>query len=101
MDFPDQGVGADRLGLPLDGELAEVLEGEEALREAVGPCADHDFSRATDAEESGGEIRGVPHGGVVHPQIVPDGADDDEARVDPHAGAESHPVRLSDLPLER
>ena len=39
---------------------------------------------------AGGQVRGVAHGGVVHPQVVPDAADDDEAGVEPDSHLHGH-----------
>ena len=70
--------------------------------------ADDDLARLGEPEEPRGQVRRVPHRGVVHPQILADGADHDEARVDAHAHSELDAVHPShvvgqrfELPLDR
>jgi hypothetical protein len=38
------------------------------------------------------QMRGLSHGGVIHPEIAPDGADDDLARVEPDPDVQREPV---------
>jgi hypothetical protein len=89
---PDEPVHLDRLGHALHPELAEILEVEVAAGERRG---------------GGGQVAGVGRGErlhalreadrmplrcVVHAQVVADLADDDLARVDPHARREADAV---------
>ena len=63
--------------------------------------ADDDLARLGEPEEPRGQVRRVPHRGVVHPQILADGADHDEARVDAHPHSELDAVHPSHVLRER
>ena len=100
-DLALDGVRADGLGLALDLEVAEVLEDEEALAELLGVPAHRDLPGLGDVQQPGGEVHGVADGGVVHPQVAADGADDHGPGVDPDPHAEVAPVRPLDVRPER
>ena len=87
--------------LPLTLNVAEVVELEEALGQAMGLGADQDLARSGEAEQPGTEVRGVADGRVVHPEVLADRPHEHEPGVDAHAHAELHPVGLSHLLLER
>ncbi len=93
--------GASRLALALERELAEVLEAEEALGQAMGLAADHDLPRLGDAEQAGREIRRVAEGGVVHAEVAADGADHHQPGVDAHPHTKLDTVRLAHVLPER
>ena len=59
--------------------------------------ADDDLARLGEPEKPRREVRGIADGRVVHSEILADGADHDEARVDPHSHLELDPVNPSDL----
>ena len=92
-DLAAHGVGAYRLPLPLDLELAQILEDEKPGTELLRAPAHDDLARFGEAEEARRQVGRVAHRRVVHAQIPTDGADHDEARVDPHAHAELDPVQ--------
>ena len=70
--------------------------------------ADDHLTRLGEPQEPGRQVHRVPHRRVIHPQILADGADHDEARVDAHAHSELDAVHPShvvgqrfELPLDR
>src|SRR6266508_4722837 len=81
-DLADQRVSPNRLGLPFDLELAQILEHEESVRQVLSSPADDDLSRLRETQKPGREVCGITHSRVVHAKVLADGADDDAAGVD-------------------
>jgi hypothetical protein len=49
------------------------------------------------ALHSGSQVRGIPHGRVIHPEIVPDGANDHGFGINPDAYPGFNPAVLLDI----
>src|SRR5262245_17523197 len=69
----------------LYAEQAKRPYADESLREATGLCRQQDRARRGELLHAGGEKRRLPHGGIVHSEIVPDRPHDDIARVEANA----------------
>jgi hypothetical protein len=82
--------------MPLDRHHTEIRCLEETGDGPVRGLAHEHAGRARHLLEPGGEVRRVPDRRVVHPQVVPDAADDDGTRVDP----DPHLEGLSDAGLD-
>src|SRR5262249_20939645 len=94
-DLAAHGVGAYWLPLALDLKIAQILKDKKPCTQLLDAPANDDLARFGEAEEARRQVGRVAHCRVVHAQIPTDGADHDEARVDPHAHAELDPVPLS------
>src|SRR5262245_37098272 len=92
MDLADDRIRADRFGLSLALKLSEILEDEEPLQQVLRALAHHDLAWLGKPQEPRGEVRGVPDRRVVHAEVLADGADPDETRVDSHPHAKLHAV---------
>src|SRR6266545_965473 len=100
-DLADQRVSPNRLGLPFDLELAQVLEHEESVRQVLSPPADDDLPRLRETQKPGREVCGITHSRVVHAKVFADGTDDDTAGIDAHPHTELEPVGSPHIVLER
>src|SRR5262245_33805186 len=60
------GVRANRLGLPLDLEITQILEDEPAVSEVLRLPTRDDLARLRDREQPGRQIGGVTDRRVVH-----------------------------------
>ena len=58
------------------------------LHQSIGRLGDRDASGFARLLESRRHVRGIPDGGVVHPQVVADAPHDDDAGVEPLPNAE-------------
>jgi hypothetical protein len=58
--------GADRLGLPLQGQFPEGTDIEVTLNQPMDGVGNQDATRVGSRLEAGGHVRRVPHRGVVH-----------------------------------
>ena len=75
-----------RLGKALEHVIAEVGEGEVALRQAIGRIVDADPARRRDGLDARGEMKGRADGKGLRNVVLPvDRADDHEAGGDPDA----------------
>jgi hypothetical protein len=85
--------GADRLGLPFQGEFPKGADIEVAPHQAMDGVGNQDATRVGRRLEAGRYVRRVPHRGVVHAQIVPDASHHYEARVEtlPHLETDASP----------
>ena len=90
-------VGLGPLLLPFHLAPAEGLELEEITDEMKGMAGDENRTRFREFLHPRGKVRGVPQGGVVHPQIVPDAAHDHRPRVEAHTHREIQPEGFPDL----
>ena len=86
-----------QLLLPLYPALAERLKLEVAAHQLVGVPGDKNRARSREILHPKSKVRGVPQGGVVHPQIVPDAAHDHRSRVETHAHREIQPEGFPNL----
>src|SRR4029077_9118425 len=68
------------------------LEGVGGDQDGAGPC---------DLLHAGGEVSGLPNGGVIHMEIASDRADDHLARVQPDADLDRHTLRTQEVRLQR
>jgi hypothetical protein len=84
-------VGGDRLGLALDVEGPHLARAKPAAHQPLGGLADQHRVGLGGRLQSGGEVRGVADGGVVHLQVVADRADDHDSRVDSDPRVQGHP----------
>ena len=94
-------IRTDRLGLPFHLEVAEVLEAERAIPQALRAPAHYDLPGLGDGEQPRGDVGGVAHRGVVHAEIPSDRAHHHGARVDAHPHAEVDLVHTFDVGGER
>jgi hypothetical protein len=69
----------------------------EALRKAQRPLGEPDAASWRELLHAGRQVRGLPHGRVVHPQIAADRAYHDIARVDPDADLHFSALRAAKL----
>ena len=81
----DDLVGGDRIALALDGERTGRQQPQLAPHQTRGGLGDQDLAGRGGLLQPGGDVGRVADGGVVHAQVVADGADHDEARVESHA----------------
>ena len=58
----------------------------------MGTCGDQDAARLGGRFHPGGQVGGIAHGRVIHPQIIPDSPHHHGAGVEPEAHLEIHPV---------
>src|SRR5205823_10388092 len=107
-ELADDSVGPNGLCLPFDLEVTQILEDEESMPEVLSAPAHDNLTRLGEHQEPGRQVYRVPHRRLVHPQILADGADHDEARVDAHSHSELDAVHPShvvgqgfELPLDR
>jgi hypothetical protein len=77
-----------RLRLALQAELAERAQVKEACGQTIDRLGNHDRAWLRDLLHSGGNIRRVADGRVVHPEVVPDAAHHDQSRVEPQPDLE-------------
>ncbi len=89
---PEEPKGLDRLLFPLDLQGFGGSERKELPGQSVGALGDQDAARLGGRLHPGGQVGGIAHGGVVHPQIIPDGAHHHGAGVEPDAHPEIDPV---------
>jgi len=75
----------DRLGEPLDRHRAERGDLDEALAEVERLGSEPDAAGCRELLHAGGQVRGVPHGRVVHAQVAADRADHDVAGIEADA----------------
>src|SRR4029453_15473107 len=75
----------DRLCEPLDRHRAERGDLDEALAEVERLGSEPDAAGCRELLHAGGQVRGLPHGRVVHAQVAADGADYDVAGVEADA----------------
>src|SRR5215467_416531 len=66
LDLSDESVDTHGIGFALHLELAQVLEGEVPVPEVLRTLTHHDLAWLRQAEQSGGQVRGVPDRRVVH-----------------------------------
>ena len=81
-------VGRHRLALSLHLEGARLAHLEEAADQPLRGGADEDRPGLGEGLKAGGEVRRVADGGVIHLEIVADGAHHDGAGVDADAHLE-------------
>src|SRR4029453_15251132 len=74
-----------RLWEPLDRHRAERGDLDEALAEVERLGSEPDAAGCRELLHAGGQVRGLPHGRVVHAQVAADGADYDVAGVEADA----------------
>ena len=75
---------------PLDGQRAQRLDLNEALRQAQRVRGNQDGPRQRRLFHPRGKVRGLADGGVVHPEVAADGAHDDLARIEAHANLDGN-----------
>ena len=85
------------MGAVLHGEGPEGAELEERRDQPLGGLRHHDLPRLRELLHPRRRVRGVAHRRVVHAEVVADGADDHEARVESHAHAELDPAGARQL----
>jgi len=68
-----------------------------ALNQAVGGFRYQHRPGLSPGLQACGEMRGVAHGSVVHTQVIANATHHDQARVEPQAQAELHPVVALEL----
>jgi hypothetical protein len=73
-----------------DRDRSPGLELNVVDRQTRGRVAHEDTPRLSQLLQAGGEMRNVADGGVVHPEVVANGADDHEAGMHPHPEAQAH-----------
>jgi hypothetical protein len=93
---PHQLEHLDRLGEPLDRHRAERDDLDEALDQPQRLGGEPDAAGRRELLHARGQVRGLAHGGVVHPQIAADRAHHDAAGIQTHADLNGHPVRAED-----
>jgi hypothetical protein len=92
--FRRHGPHPDRLGLPLDRELAEVGEIEIAVGQAMRVRAERDLSGLGDVQDPRGQIGGIAHRRVVHAKVTPDGTHHHRTGIDADPDPEVDTVTL-------
>jgi hypothetical protein len=96
--------GEDRLGQALDRHRPERPHLHEALREPQRLGRQAGGPGRRELLHPGGEVRGLPHRGVVHVQVAADGAHDHVARVEADADLDldaDGPARLLGVAPDR
>ena len=88
------GPHPDRLVLSLDLELAEVVEVEIAVGQAMRVRAERDLPGLGDVQDPGGEVGGIAHRRVVHAKVTADGAHHHGSRIDADPDTEIDAVTL-------
>ncbi len=91
--------GGHRLGLALERERAEGLRLEVARDQAMRRLRGHHVAGARRLLHPGRDVGRVAHRRVIHPQVVTDAADHDEASVEALADAKRDPVGRPELVL--
>src|SRR5216683_1115435 len=86
----EERVHDNRLGFSADGDRPAGLEPGVAFHEPRGGVADQDDPRLGELLQPRGQVRGVAHRGVVHAQVVADGAHHHEAGVRAHPELEGY-----------
>src|SRR5215207_1878691 len=89
-------VGHDGRRLAFDHRPAARPQFEELLDEVIGISADEHRTWFGGALQPRGYVRSVAHRRVFRPDLVPDGGEHREARVDSHAHLEVDPVIAPD-----
>jgi hypothetical protein len=87
---PGQRVDDQRLASPANGHGPARLQQRIALDEPRGGIAQENASGLGGLLQPRREVGGVSHRGVVHAQVVADGAHHHEAGVQPHPERELH-----------
>ena len=103
LQAPPQGTGSHqlknlhRLGQPLDRHRPQGMDLHQALHQAQGGGGEQNAARGGELLHTRRQVRGLPHGRIVHVQIVADGAHHDFARVQPDAELQRNAMRAAHL----
>jgi len=95
----DAGQFVDRCGRlePLHGHGAERLHLDMSFGQPQGVAGDQDGPGLGHLLHPGGKVGGLADRGVVHVQVVANGADDDLAGIEPHANLHGRSARALNL----
>ena len=94
---PHQFVDFDRRVQALHGHRPQRRDLDIPLREPQRVGGEEASAARRELLHPGRQVRGLAHGGVVHPEIAPDGPDHDRARVQPDANLKRNAVGATHL----